>query len=125
MVPAGTTRSVIFLATFPDIVGGLETSHQFIESRQYLFGQRGGDRVLILATVLQNRRQPLFVAQREHAITRQQHVQRREHRPTSDLNHLIHVERGMTAGLATRGIHQPQLPPVGQQADGNLGLSYL
>ena len=82
-----------------------------------------GDDVLVLAAVGQDGGQPLLLGQAEEPLGAQQHVQGREDRPARDLGHLLDAERHVAAVLAPRGIDQPQIRAVEQQADGHLGLA--
>ena len=43
-----------------NVVGGLKTSHQFVQCREYLFGQFGRNGVLVFAAVLKDCRQTLI-----------------------------------------------------------------
>ncbi len=101
------------------VVGRLEAADQFVKGGQHLLGELRGDDVLVLAAVGQDGGQALLLGQREKPVGLKQHVQGREHRPAGDLGHRLHQEGHVAAGLAPRGVHQPQVCGAGEQPDGH------
>ena len=105
------------------VVGRLEAAQQLVQRGQHLLGQLGGDGVLVLAAVGEDGRQALLVRQREEPLGREQHVQGREDRPARHLGHGLHGEGQVPGRLAPRGVDEPQMRAVGEQADRHLGLA--
>ena len=102
------------------IVGRLEAAEQLVECGQHLLGQLGRDEVLILAAFGENRGQALLFRKGEEPFGREQHLQGGEDRPAGDFRHLPHVECRVAGGFALRGVDQPELRAVGQDADRHL-----
>ena len=71
------------------VVGGLKPSEEFVERGEHLLGELGGDEVLILPALGQDRREPLLLAQAEEAFLGEQHGHGREDRASRDLGHRL------------------------------------
>ena len=104
-----------------DIVGRLEAAHQFVQGRQHLLGQLGGDGVLVLAAVWPG--SPAVAGSRPARTCRSAHSSMCRAanigRPAT-WTISCDVEGRVAAALAARGVDQPQLPAVGEQTDGHL-----
>ena len=107
----------------PLVVGRLEAAEQLIERGQHLLGQLGRDEVLVLPALGEDGRQALLVGEREEPLGGEQHLEGREDRPAGHLGHRLDRERQVARGLAARGVDEPQVRPVREQADRHLGLA--
>nr|WP_165251981.1 hypothetical protein [Paludisphaera soli] len=105
------------------LVGRLEPPDEFIEGLEHLLGELGGDEVLVLAAVRQDRGEALLGPEREEPLLAKQHVQGREDRPPGDLGHVLDAESRVARSLAARGVDQAELRAVGEQPDGDLRLA--
>jgi len=98
------------------IIGCLEAAQKLVESFKGLARKLGGDQVLVLAAIFQDRRKPLVFRHAIQAIGTQQHDERGENRPPRHLEHFRKLKGHVPAGLTLGCIHEADFAPVHQQS---------
>ena len=101
----------------------LEAAQQLVERVQHLLGQTLADLVLVLAAVLQQRREPLAARQAQQPSLVEQQPQGGADRPAGGPDHVRHPKIEPAGAFAARGRDQAQRETVEEQARRDAGVA--
>jgi hypothetical protein len=106
------------------LVGGLEAAQELQQGAEDLFGEAGGDLVLVFAGLAEQGGEAAVVGLGEQAVGAEQHEAGAEGLAAGDGGHELEGEGEVAGGLAAGGVDEAEEGlAVVEQADGDAGLA--
>ena len=104
-------------------MGGLEPAHELVERVQHLLGKAFAHLVLVLAAVLQQRREPLVAGQCEEALLGEEQAESGAQGASRGTGHVGDAKVHSARAFAARGGDGPERDAVEEQARGDPGAA--
>ena len=105
------------------VVGGLEPAHELVERVQHLLGKAFAHLVLVLAAVLEERREPLVAGQCEEALLGEEQTKSGAQGAPRGTGHVGDAKVHPARAFAARGGDEPERDAVEEQARGDAGAT--
>ena len=99
----------------------LEPAHELVERVQHLLGKAFAHLVLVLAAVLEERREPLVAGQCKEALLGEEQTKRGAQGAPRGTGHVGDAKVHPARAFAARGGDEPERDAVEEQAGGNPG----